>query len=337
MAITLELSKTAQKIFNELKTDSLDYLEKKRLAYLVKFNVRRKIIWRFSLPLLFIVVALDIYFNNLQPRIAIYAVIPLIFSIYVKIPRRHYKRKYIKFFNKKFIPAFLMQMFGYNYLNKSDILQNELDNFKLIGDYHTYFGEDYMYGKIDKNIDMQFEESHLIGPFNNFKGGIMLLKMPENTNGRIVIRSKAIFRDNANMDRGLERLEIRDKTFEKYFEVLTTDIKMADNIITDKLMKKIVETSKKLHDLFNEEFLQISPAFQHRIDSYKSTADRKMETATLEIEFRNNQILFLLRGQYDILAPVGLAKSVYCEDRLSVIEQEFKALESLVKLIRDNK
>lgn len=333
MPIKLELSKTAQKIFNNLKISTLDSLELKRLKYLNQFNNRRKLIWRLSLPLLLITVAIDIYYNGLQPRIGIYAAVPLLFSIFVKFAKRNYKRKYIKFYNNLFVPSFLKELLDYEYVNKKDMLESKLEGFRLLGDYHTYFGEDYLHGTVNKNINLEFEEVEVIGDLNNFKGGVILLEMPTKFKGRAVIKSKAVFRDSSTLEENLELIESTDKNFNKYFEVLTNNEKQAKLILTNKLMKKIIDTSTKLHDLFNEEFLDIAPHYHHEIEAYKKTTENKMATAAVELEFRDNKVLILLRGQYNLLAPATLDKSVYGEKRLSVIEQEFKAIESIVKLI----
>lgn len=333
MTIKLELSKTAQKIFIELKEKYLDNLESKRFRYMKRFNSRRKLTWRVNLPILLIAVVFDIYLHGLQPTIAIYAVVPLVLMLYVNTPYYNFRRSYKRHFIKKFMPEFFNKTFGYNYTGQKDMLEYKLENFKLLGNFHTYFGEDYLSGTINKKIKMEFEEVEVIDDLNNFKGAAILLEMPSPVKKRIIIKSKAVFRNSKQLDNGLQKASVEDNSFAKYFEVLCKDKAYVESIITNKLMKKIIETSKKLHDLFNEEFLVISPQYNHNIKGYNSTVDHKMSTATLEIEMVGNKVLLLLRGQYDFLATANLDSSVYCEKRLSVIEQEFKAIESIAKII----
>lgn len=333
MVVKLELSKTGQKVFESLKEKYLDGLEAKRFRYVKRFNNRRKLTWRLNIPILLAAISIDIYLHGIQPTIAIYAIIPLILTFYVNIPRINFKRSYQRHFTNKFMPEFFKETFGYEYTAKPDFLEYRLEGFKLIGDYHTYFGEDYLSGTINKNIKMEFEEAEIIGDVNVFKGAVVLLQMPSPVKKRIVIKSKAVYKNNNELYNSLQKSNIEDKRFAKYFDVLCEDKTYAESLITNKLMKSIVETSKKLHDLFNEEFLLISPDYDHHIKGYNNTIDHKMSTGTLEIEMIGDKVLFLLRGQYDFLAPASLDSSVYCSKRLSVIEQEFKAIESIAKII----
>lgn len=336
MPVKLELSKKAEKIFNDLKPSSLDILENRRLRYLKQYNTRRKLNWRLSLPLLIMVVLGDIYVNGLHVGLSIYSAVPILLVGFFKVPMRNYKRKYRRYFKQIFIPAFFRYLFNYEYTNQEDMLDRKLEHYKLIGDYHTFFGEDYLSGVIDKDIKMEFEEIDVIGDLNNFKGGAVLLEMPNKFKGCIIIKAKAVFRDSAKIEEGLEKLYITNQLFDRHFDVYTNNLNDAEKLITDKLMKKILDTSKKLHDLFTEEFLHLAPQYNHAINGYKNNVERKMSTATLELEIKDNKVLMLLRGQYDILAPAHLSETAYCVKRLSVIEQEFKAVESIAKLIKQS-
>tara|TARA_Y100001960_G_C14774637_1_gene882306 strand:- start:329 stop:1342 length:1014 start_codon:yes stop_codon:yes gene_type:complete len=333
MTIKLELSKTAQKTFDELKLKYLDKLENARYKYLVKYNNRRKLNWRFNLPMLLLFISADTYINGIHLTTGLYAMIPLLFLAFAKVPFRIYRRKYKKHFLGKFIPEFFKNIFNYTYTNKPDMLEKRVEGYKLLGDFHTYKGEDHLAGVNKDGINLDYEEAEVYGDLNNFKGGIVVLEMPKQFRKRVVVKSNAVFRDSSEIKIGMNKANINDKTFNKYFSVYSEDASYAEKLITPKLMKKIIDASKKLHDLFNEEFMLIAPHFHHQIESYNNTTDHKMATATLELEFVGNKVLLLLRGQYDFLAPANLEHSVYCSQRLSVIEQEFKTIESIARLI----
>lgn len=332
MKISLELSKKTQKIFNNLKLNSLDILEKKRLNYLKQHNTRSKINWYINLPLLLLVCFIDIYFNSITFRVLFYSVFPLLFLWFSYIPLKNYKRKYIKFYNNVFFKKFIKELFNLNYLNKKDCLQNKLKSFKLLQNYHTYMGEDYLHGFIDKNIKFEFEEAGIIGKNIKFKGGVVLLKMPFSFKQHIIIKSKFVYQAHSSNEIYLKKINSKHDNFNKYFNILSNKKTDEENILTDKLLDTIIETSAKLYDLFNAEFLYISPKYKNnKIVDFKD----KINGSALEIEFKNNKVLILLRGQYNILAPADLYESVYCKNRLSVIEQELNLIQNLAKTIQN--
>jgi hypothetical protein len=330
--INLELSKKAQKIFNNLKLNSLDILEEKRLDYLKQYNKRSKINWYINLPLLLLLCFIDIYFNSLTFRVLIYSFVPLLYLWFSYIPLKNYKKKYISLFNNIFIVEFIKKLFNLNYINEKDYLKEKLKNFKLLGNYNTYFGEDYLHGTIDKNIKLEFEEAGIIGDDIQFKGGVVLLEMPFSFKQHIIIKSKFVYQEHSSNEVHLDKITTNNNIFNEYFDIFSNKKTDEENILTDKLLNTIFETSAKLYDLFNTEFLYIATEY-HNKDLIE--LKDKMEGSALEIEFKDNKVLILLRGQYNILEPANLDESVYCTHRLSVIEKEFNLIQKLAKTIKN--
>ncbi|HAG52660.1 MAG TPA: hypothetical protein DCL21_02625, partial [Alphaproteobacteria bacterium] len=237
------------------------------------------------------------------------------------------------------------QLFNYAYVDDASSMEEKLRGYQLLKDFNEYKGEDYFHGTVDSDIKLEFAEvetklKHGSNAYNYFNGGVVLLTMPFKFDSHTVVKANSLISKiegstKLKTEYEFDTVDINNATLSKYFTVMSNDKHGAFYLLSPSFIKRLVGASVRFHELFNEEFSLISPDFKKRIEKNKKDGiEDEMNTATLEIEFKDNKVLILIRGQYDFLAPADLHTTVYCTKRLAVIEQQLNLIADLAKQLK---
>jgi len=340
MTISLKLSKKAQEVFNTAIQNELASLESLRLRKLEEYNTRKKIIFTIGLPIILVVSYIEHLVNDSNAFAFIVMTFLLGSMLYIIKPKKQFKSFYLNIFKDKFVKSFFKQLFDYTYEDSADSMEEKLRGYQLLKGFNRYKGEDYFYGIVDNDIKLEFAEVDVSlrngnEEYHGFAGGVVLLTMPFSFNSHTVVNSKALKSNVKNIYKDLDKIKTDKPILSKYFTVMSNDKHRAFQLLSSSFTKILTDTSVRLHELFNEEFSALSPDFEQRIEGNKKEGiDDEMNTATLEIEVKDNKVLILIRGQYDFLAPADLKTSVYCTQRLAVIEQQMELIANLARQLK---
>lgn len=336
---SLSLTEKSQAIFNDTISKHLVSLEDFRLDKLKDFNKRKSVCKRYAIVVWLLAFA-ACYMLDVTDAIYVISVIYAIgIGIFITRPLGKYERRYLKLYRRDFAPVVFKELFNFDYLGEKSVYK-DLKDFSILNNFDFCVNEDYFSGDMD-NVKFEFTELRTIFDKANdadkvFKGCAALLTFEDDFKSNITIKSDHWHEQNNKSAKSkLEKVEINNSEFNKYFTIKSDNADYAKALVNDKIIDKLIEYSVDLHVLFNEEFVNLAPEFKKQIDANKKDGiDDEMATSVLELEVKDNQLLILMRGQHDFLAPNDINTSVYDTSSLAVIEKQINVVKDITNLFK---
>lgn len=204
---------------------------------------------------------------------------------------------------------------GFKYHYKRGFTDQEIKNSLIFPDYDTLTADDCFSGTYD-GVDLKICEEELKKVYRTSKGqrrvdtvfqGIAIeMVMNKNFSGHtIVLKDAGIFNIFKNFKQ-LQRVKLEDVTFEREFEVFSSDQIEARYLLTTAFMERIL----KLRELYHGQ--------------------------SIEISFYQNKILLAIDTREDMFEPCTFFKTNLNKKNMDIVLEQMLTIFSIIRLLKLN-
>lgn len=307
--------------YSELEGRFLEYYKQKILPLLEeKEKIRLKCVAKFwkLVAIAWIIMPASILFASLCQLTAktdilwnLVLITAVIFIYMLRAPFVEYRRRvkndimedFIKFFN------------GFTYTHGKHMDKEHMEKSRIFPEYDEYEADDCFFGKYeDVNIGVYEQKLKEIRrgyrgrkyKVTVFEGIAVEMSMNKSFNGQTIAIKDAGILNYFKHFEGMERVKLEDVSFEKEFEVYSTNQIEARYLLTTSFMERV---------------LQLKELYLGK---------------TIEISFYDNHILLSIDTQEDMFEPCSFFKSNINQEKFLKVFDEFCTIFSIVDTLRLN-
>lgn len=196
----------------------------------------------------------------------------------------------------------------FSYSKNGTMPMSELKHFGIIPDHTDSILSDFVRGS-HREVPIEIEQAKLTSGSGKdksvvFEGLLVRLSVHKNFKGRTVIRKDAGILGNWTVGTsGLQRAHLEDPTFEKLFEVGTTDQIEARYLLTTSFMERLVQ----LRALFG---------------------------GTLEASFSQGNLLLAIESHKDWFEPTSITQPATFKEDICTILEQMRLLFQIIEVLK---